>query len=153
MRAKAAATSHRPARRPLTPCPPSRPRRSGAAHPAELGEAQFHRLADATLERALEALEALIDEADLPGADAELGQGVLTLRLGALGTYVLNKQGPNRQLWLSSPVRCAAVGIFFCFDLDFLESMSSHCRRPSRRAPHHLFLHPPAQRPLPLRLR
>jgi frataxin-like iron-binding protein CyaY len=32
--------------------------------------------------------------------------GVLTLSLGAgRGTYVLNKQAPNRQLWLSSPVR------------------------------------------------
>lgn len=30
---------------------------------------------------------------------------VLTLKLGALGTYVLNKQTPNRQIWLSSPVR------------------------------------------------
>ena len=32
--------------------------------------------------------------------------GVLTLALGpGKGTYVLNKQAPNRQLWLSSPVR------------------------------------------------
>lgn len=31
--------------------------------------------------------------------------GVMTVRLGDLGTYVLNKQTPNRQLWLSSPVR------------------------------------------------
>ena len=31
--------------------------------------------------------------------------GVLTLRLGeGKGTYVINKQAPNRQLWLSSPV-------------------------------------------------
>jgi hypothetical protein len=30
---------------------------------------------------------------------------VLTLRLGDLGTYVVNKQAPNRQIWLSSPVR------------------------------------------------
>lgn len=30
---------------------------------------------------------------------------VLTLKLGELGTYVLNKQTPNRQIWLSSPVR------------------------------------------------
>lgn len=38
-------------------------------------------------------------------ADIELSQGVLTLKLGALGTYVINKQAPNRQLWMSSPVR------------------------------------------------
>jgi len=30
---------------------------------------------------------------------------VLTVKLGDLGTYVLNKQTPNRQLWLSSPLR------------------------------------------------
>ena len=30
--------------------------------------------------------------------------GVLTLRLGAPGTYVLNKQAPNKQIWSSSPV-------------------------------------------------
>ena len=34
-----------------------------------------------------------------------LQDGVLTVRLGDLGTYVINKQTPNRQLWLSSPVR------------------------------------------------
>ena len=29
---------------------------------------------------------------------------MLTVRLGARGTFVLNKQAPNRQLWLSSPL-------------------------------------------------
>ena len=33
-----------------------------------------------------------------------LQQGVLTVRLGELGTYVINKQTPNRQIWMSSPV-------------------------------------------------
>ena len=31
-------------------------------------------------------------------------QGVLTVRLGELGTYVINKQTPNRQIWMSSPI-------------------------------------------------
>ena len=31
--------------------------------------------------------------------------GVLTLKLGSKGTYVINKQTPNRQMWLSSPLR------------------------------------------------
>ena len=31
-------------------------------------------------------------------------QGVLTAQLGSLGTYVINKQTPNRQIWMSSPV-------------------------------------------------
>jgi frataxin len=30
--------------------------------------------------------------------------GVLTLSLGGRGTYVLNKQAPNKQIWSSSPV-------------------------------------------------
>lgn len=32
--------------------------------------------------------------------------GVLTLKLGTHGTYVINKQPPNKQIWLSSPLRC-----------------------------------------------
>lgn len=32
--------------------------------------------------------------------------GVLTLKLGDHGTYVVNKQPPNKQIWLSSPFRC-----------------------------------------------
>lgn len=31
--------------------------------------------------------------------------GVLTVKLGDKGTYVINKQPPNKQIWLSSPVR------------------------------------------------
>ena len=30
--------------------------------------------------------------------------GVLTIKLGPHGTYVINKQTPNRQIWMSSPV-------------------------------------------------
>ena len=30
--------------------------------------------------------------------------GVLTLKLGEHGTYVVNKQPPNKQIWLSSPI-------------------------------------------------
>lgn len=31
--------------------------------------------------------------------------GVLTMQLGSHGTYVINKQTPNKQIWLSSPIR------------------------------------------------
>lgn len=30
--------------------------------------------------------------------------GVLTLKLDEHGTYVINKQPPNKQIWLSSPI-------------------------------------------------
>lgn len=36
--------------------------------------------------------------------DAELSHGVLTLTLPPHGTYVINKQPPNKQIWLSSPI-------------------------------------------------
>lgn len=29
---------------------------------------------------------------------------MLTVKLGSHGTYVINKQTPNRQIWLSSPL-------------------------------------------------
>ncbi|TKY62831.1 Frataxin [Spatholobus suberectus] len=44
------------------------------------------------------------DSVEVDGFDIDYGNDVLTVKLGDLGTYVLNKQTPNRQLWLSSPV-------------------------------------------------
>jgi frataxin len=31
-------------------------------------------------------------------------QGVLTISFPTIGTYVVNKQPPNKQIWLSSPI-------------------------------------------------
>ncbi|XP_022547932.2 frataxin, mitochondrial-like isoform X2 [Brassica napus] len=53
-----------------------------------LQEDEFHRLANVTINNLLEKIE----------------NEVLTLKLGSLGTYVMNKQTPNRQIWMSSPV-------------------------------------------------
>lgn len=67
----------------------------------ELSEAEYHDLADGFLE----ALEPALEE--LPGFedyDVVYSQGVLTLDLGTYGTWVLNKQTPNRQIWWSSPL-------------------------------------------------
>ena len=36
--------------------------------------------------------------------DIEYASGVLNVTVGALGTFVLTKQTPNLQIWLSSPV-------------------------------------------------
>lgn len=38
-------------------------------------------------------------------ANIPVQSGVLTLILGEKGTYVINKQPPNKQIWLSSPLR------------------------------------------------
>ncbi|CAL4947096.1 unnamed protein product [Urochloa decumbens] len=67
-------------------------------------EDQFHKIADETIHDLLEKLEEYGDSILMDGFDIDYGNQVLTLRLGDLGTYVVNKQTPNRQIWLSSPV-------------------------------------------------
>jgi len=59
-------------------------------------------------ERTLEALQDVYEEyADADPAllmDVEYADGVLNVIVGTQGTFVLNKQAPNLQLWLSSPI-------------------------------------------------
>ncbi|KAI4363807.1 hypothetical protein MLD38_019979 [Melastoma candidum] len=69
-----------------------------------LQEGEFHRLADNTIQNLQERLEEYGDGVEIDGFDIDYGNDVLTLKLGDLGTYVINKQTPNRQIWLSSPV-------------------------------------------------
>ncbi|XP_017296362.1 frataxin, mitochondrial isoform X1 [Kryptolebias marmoratus] len=71
----------------------------------ELTEAAYEKLADETLDALAEHFEDLADE-DFTGADYDVvfSSGVLTVKVGgAYGTFVINKQMPNRQIWLSSP--------------------------------------------------
>lgn len=70
----------------------------------DLSEKDFHRHADLSIGDLYSKLEEVVEAAGLPEADLEYSQGVLTLELGEHGTYVINKQGPNKQLWMSSPV-------------------------------------------------
>ncbi|KAI9681261.1 MAG: Mitochondrial chaperone Frataxin [Caeruleum heppii] len=63
---------------------------------------QFHKRADDYLDTMVNRLEELQEENE--AMDVELSSGVLTLIFPPAGTYVLNKQPPNRQIWLSSPV-------------------------------------------------
>jgi len=64
---------------------------------------QYHEVADKTMDHLLENLEELDEVERLEGYDVEFHSGVLTLNLGPHGTYVVNKQPPNKQIWLSSP--------------------------------------------------
>ncbi|GMI37219.1 hypothetical protein TrCOL_g9605 [Triparma columacea] len=45
----------------------------------------------------------LLDES-IPGIDCVFASGVLNVTLGKAGTWVINKQTPNKQIWWSSPV-------------------------------------------------
>ncbi|KAH8804002.1 Frataxin-like domain-containing protein [Hyaloscypha sp. PMI_1271] len=72
-----------------------------ASGPANITIEQFHELADTYLELLIEKLEMLQEETE--EVDVEYSAGVLTLSFPPNGTYVINKQPPNKQIWLSSP--------------------------------------------------
>ena len=83
------------------------PLSSSLPPPTEGGGASFdfERDSEETLESLCERLEDLLQDASgMEEADVSLASGVLTAQLPGLGTYVINKQSPNRQIWLSSPV-------------------------------------------------
>lgn len=63
----------------------------------------YHAVADETLEHLHEQLEAHGDAHETARIEVDLGQGVLTVSLRDQ-PYVVNKQSPNQQLWLSSPI-------------------------------------------------
>ncbi|KAM3466489.1 hypothetical protein MY5147_000525 [Beauveria neobassiana] len=68
----------------------------------ELTEADYHDIADAYLEGVLTQFEALQDTRE--DIDIEFASGVMTITHSDKGTYVINKQPPNKQIWLSSPL-------------------------------------------------
>lgn len=69
-----------------------------------MDESRFAQLADQTLE----ALADAIDDALGDRIDVDLDHGILTLTLDDKSQYVINKHGPMRQIWMSSPVSGAS---------------------------------------------
>lgn len=67
-----------------------------------LTDHEYSSISNNYLETLGDELEALSE--DYPQVDSELSQGVLKLDLPPLGSYVINKQPPNKQMWLSSPI-------------------------------------------------
>ncbi|KAL0125234.1 hypothetical protein PUN28_004398 [Cardiocondyla obscurior] len=72
----------------------------------ELSSVQYEKICEETLDSLTEHFEELVEAAThLPDADVSYGDGVLTVKFGELhGTYVINRQTPNKQIWLSSPI-------------------------------------------------
>ncbi|KAJ3552432.1 hypothetical protein NM688_g4156 [Phlebia brevispora] len=70
----------------------------------EISLEKYHAYSDETMESLLDSLEDLLDDIADPEYEVEYSSGVLTLKLGGNGTYVINKQPPNKQIWLSSPI-------------------------------------------------
>ncbi|KJZ80273.1 hypothetical protein HIM_00123 [Hirsutella minnesotensis 3608] len=68
----------------------------------ELSEAEYHELSDLYLDTVLEKFEHLQDTRE--DIDIEYSAGVMTITIAGKDIYVLNKQPPNKQIWLSSPI-------------------------------------------------
>ncbi|KAF6240664.1 hypothetical protein HO173_001336 [Letharia columbiana] len=78
------------------------PRRAAKAEAAEISPDEYHRISDRYIDGLVAQLEEMQEERE--EVDVEYSAGVLTLLFPPHGTYVLNKQPPNKQIWLSSPV-------------------------------------------------
>lgn len=71
---------------------------------------EYHNVADTTLEDIQDAIEAFIEDNfsnthnDEDTPEVNYSSGVLTIALPPHGTWVINKQTPNEQLWWSSPI-------------------------------------------------
>jgi frataxin len=63
-----------------------------------MDERDFDRQADQVIERLMAALEDQISDAEV-----DLQGGILTVIVPEIGTYLVNKHRPNREIWLSSP--------------------------------------------------
>lgn len=98
--------------------------------PSDLTDAQYHELSDEYLDNLLNKFEAAQDERDdidveysvsfssllhllffffypsppIPYLRTFLQAGVMNINITGIGTYVINKQPPNKQIWLSSPI-------------------------------------------------
>ncbi|XP_016984710.1 frataxin homolog, mitochondrial [Drosophila rhopaloa] len=73
---------------------------------SSLDSATYERVCSDTLDGLCDYFEELTENAaeELQGSDVAYGDGVLTVNLGRKhGTYVINRQTPNKQIWLSSP--------------------------------------------------
>ncbi|KAI9512649.1 hypothetical protein F5148DRAFT_1161743 [Russula earlei] len=73
---------------------------------SSLPQSAYDKLADVAMEELLDELQDILDSHADSSLEVEYHSGVITLDLGQRGTYVINKQPPNKQIWLSSPVRC-----------------------------------------------
>ena len=68
-------------------------------------ESKFTEKAKEYLETLGEKLEQWADDEIEEDVECDYSDGVLTISLGRdRGTYVLNKQAPNKQIWWSSPI-------------------------------------------------
>ncbi|KAI9454845.1 hypothetical protein BJY52DRAFT_1282321 [Lactarius psammicola] len=78
------------------------------------------------MEELLDELQNILDSHGDPSLEVEYNSGVLTLDLGQHGTYVINKQPPNKQIWLSSPVSGPKRFNFDATTRQWVDSRNGH---------------------------
>ncbi|QKX55655.1 uncharacterized protein TRUGW13939_02752 [Talaromyces rugulosus] len=78
---------------------------AGASHVIEatpLSDQNYHEVSEIYLDELLAEVERVQEEGS--DVEAEYSAGVLNIVVPGVGTFVLNKQPPNHQIWLSSPI-------------------------------------------------
>ena len=65
---------------------------------------EYDGLSENDMETMHDSLESLCEDQDEGKWEVEYSSGVMTLSVPPHGTYVINKQPPNQQIWISSPV-------------------------------------------------
>lgn len=90
-------------------------------------ESAYHPVANEALDLIQDAVDDLLDSQTSIDYEVSLASGVLTIKLPPHGTWVINKQTPNLQLWvrsISSVVQCfvcvASLLFTYIFDLNHL---------------------------------
>ncbi|KKA26349.1 hypothetical protein TD95_005098 [Thielaviopsis punctulata] len=86
----------------LGPPPPASPASPSSPVPSILSDREYHDKANEYLDHVVAQYEDLQDSRE--DIDVEFSSGVLTIIFARQGTYVINKQPPNKQIWLSSPL-------------------------------------------------
>merc|ERR1719273_2245090 len=66
-------------------------------------ESLYHAEADRVMDVITDLCDNLFDVTD-DDFDFKTASGVLNIDFGSKGVFVINKQAPNRELWLSSPI-------------------------------------------------
>lgn len=79
-------------------------RRPGQSRRLFQSESDYHSEADETLENIQDAIDMALEDHGVADFEVTLASGVLTMVFPPHGTWVINKQTPNQQIWWSSPM-------------------------------------------------
>ncbi|KAF2224740.1 Frataxin-like domain-containing protein [Elsinoe ampelina] len=83
--------------------PPSKPESTYHINdPTPLSDEEYATLSEQFMEQIVTKVEEVQEERE--DVDVEYSAGVLSVTFPPAGTYVINKQPPNKQIWLSSPI-------------------------------------------------